>query len=243
MEHEENQNHGTPHQNDCDLEMTLDLIDLFNTPREDRDNDWLEDFLEVVPTASLVALEPQIQRGPDGFPYLTLALPKPNEDFDAVSVKHSISFCLKNGCGIAIFANPEEKPQPEWIFTFGSLWSFEQFQDFKGDRNEELVKEGAEGAREVQVSPPSDDFLPHHARKAIAKFLKTALGLQNANVAMITDPSNQNIRSLMFTDLQPERFENEEQFMQLMTALRWYLPATRRLMVAAPQLAQYSNPL
>ncbi len=244
--------------NDCDLELTLDLFELFKTPREKRDEAWIEEFFDVASHASLVTAEPQISRGPDGFPYLTLSLPKPNEDFDAVSVHHALDYCLKQGCGIALFGSPDDLRQPEWIFTFGSLWAYRRFGNFIGDpsalrsaeesalaeskENAENKAAGEEG-REVMVSNPPEDFLPSYARSALGRFLKEAVGLQEPHVAMITDPKDEKSRSLMFTDLLPERFEKEEHFMQLMTALRWFLPATLRVMVAVPQLAQYNGRL
>lgn len=260
---------------DCDPDMTLDLLDLFQTPVEERNEEWVQDFLSVVPTASLRCIEPQIQRGPDGFPYLILCLPESGEEFDAYSLKHALSFCLQKGCGIAIFSDPKKNPQPEWVFSFGSLWAFERFGNFIGDPGDELpeaslgeiLPEAASEAslktspetspntlveassadagqpRQVTVGRPSDDFIPSYARTAISRFLKDTLGLQQARVALVVDPIMKPSRALMFVDLQPERFEKQEQFVQLMQMLRWFLPATRGLMAGVPQLAEHAVPL
>ena len=243
---------------DCDLLMTQDLMDLFTTPREQRDEAWIEDFFDVVPTAGLMALDPQLQRGPDGFPYVSFCLPRKNQEFDGFSVAHSIDYCLKNGCGIVIFKDPDSLEMPEWIFTFGNLWAYKQYGNFIGDPD--LAASGDDSttdttdvtpppeaekdeAREVTVEPPSTEHLPDYARSAISRFLREVTGLKTPKVAMITDPTSKPSHSLVFTDLLPERFEKEEHFVQLMTAIRWFLPATSKLMVAVPQLAQFAQPL
>lgn len=238
-------------QNTCDLEMTKELFSLFEIPREERDQDWLEDFFSAIPTASLQGFKPQIHRGPDGFPYLLLSLPESGEEFDAFCVVDAVPYCLKHGCGIAVYASPNNMNEPEWVFTFGNLWAFENFGNFIGDPKDELptpetqaaMTEAANEPREIQVAAPPDEYLPSYARSALSRFLREAIGLENARVALIVDPIARPTRSLMFADLQPESFEKQEHFVQVMQAIRWFLPATRGLMAGIPQVKDHAVPL
>lgn len=234
------------------LDDTLELYELFQVPKEERDQDWVRDFFEVIPNASLRGFEPQMQRGPDGFPYLMLSLPESGEEFDAFSVGDSVEYCLKAGCGIALFANPKKLEQPEWVFSFGSLWSYQNFKNFIGDPNDEIpsseeeVKKNQEKLsepRDIQVATPSDDYFPKFARLAVSRFLKDTIGLEKPRVALVIDPILKPSRALMFADLQPSRFEKEEHFVYLMQALRWFLPSTRGLMAGIPQIAEHARPI
>ena len=223
---------------DCDLENTQILHELFQVKREERDAEWIAEFMAVSPTASLRTLGSGIQHGPDGFPYLFLALPESDLEFDAFSVQHSLQFCLKAGCGIALFSNTTEAEAPEWVFTFGSLWSYERYGNFTGD-----PEDGQSKASEAQVSAPSEQFLPAVARSAIKRFLKETTGIEQPRVAQVTDPNLTPSRVLMFADFHQDRFEKKEHFIGLMTALRWFLPDSRGLMAGLPELVPYAVPL
>jgi hypothetical protein len=241
-------------------DMTLELHDLFQVPRQERDEEWLKDFFEVIPTASLRGFDPQIQHGPDGFPYLMLSIPESGEEFDAFCVADAVEYCLKAGCGIVILSQPNKIDQPEWIFPFGSLWAYAKYGNFVGDPSDELPDRTASNPnqqesdntlsaaqtdenRQVQVGAPSEDYLPSFARAAIGRFLNEAIGLQQPRVALVVDPLLKPSRSLMFAELTPDRFEKEEHFAIVMNSLRWFLPATRGLMVSVPEIEAHSAPL
>lgn len=237
--------------NTLNIENTLTLIELFETPPEERDQDWLDEFLEVIPTASLCSLPTQIQQGADGFPYFYLCVPESESEFDAYSVVDALDYALNVGCGIAIFSDPNDLEKPEWVFTFGNLWALRQYGNFYGDpeikipnlKQERPSEEELKKPRQIQVQAPSDADLPLFARSAIAKFLSDTLGLKNPKVVSITDPLLNPSRAIVFSDLAPEKFEKEEHFVQLMNALRWFFPLTQGLLASVPQLATHSVPL
>ena len=73
---------------ECDITKTPLMIDLFQTPKEQRDDDWRRTFYENAQNASYACGSPQTFTGPDGFPYFILKSPEPNKPFE--------SFCIRN---------------------------------------------------------------------------------------------------------------------------------------------------
>jgi hypothetical protein len=115
-----------------DLEQTGRIAELAAVPQEDRDNAWCASLLQAVPNASLASFDPQIEAGPDTFPYFQLALPDAGP-FTPFSVVHILSDVLDSGAGVVIHSSLRRDEQPLWVFTFGDILSYSMFQDFRGD--------------------------------------------------------------------------------------------------------------
>jgi hypothetical protein len=84
-----------------DLEQTSRLAALAATPPQRRDDAWCDRVLRAAPNASLTALNPQIQNGPDTFRYFHLALPDPGA-FTPFSIVHVLQHALEAGAGAVI---------------------------------------------------------------------------------------------------------------------------------------------
>ena len=115
-----------------DLEQTQRLALLMAVPQEKRDDAWCANFLLAVPNASLASFDPQIQTGPDTFPYFQLALPDPGP-FTPFSIIHILNNVLQSGAGVAVHANLKRDQPPLWVFSFGDILSYSMFGDFRGD--------------------------------------------------------------------------------------------------------------
>ena len=79
-----------------DLEQTQRLAELAEIPQPQRDDAWCASFLRAAPNASLASFDPQIQAGPDRFPYFQLALPDPGP-FTPFSMVHILNDVLRDG--------------------------------------------------------------------------------------------------------------------------------------------------
>ena len=71
-----------------DLEKTQIIFDLIRVPAEERDEQWQRSFLTNIVEASFRCGDPQVIAGPDGFPYVQLLMPKPNESFQCYVIDH-----------------------------------------------------------------------------------------------------------------------------------------------------------
>ena len=166
-----------------DLAQTQILAGLLAVAPDKRDEQWLQRFYAAVPDASLVAGNPQVEQGPDGFPYFQLAMPDPGS-FTPFCVTHVLDNCLQHGMGIALFDNARRNGEPAWVFTYGSLLSFKLYGAFDGDPNEPRSSGAAPEAasdesRKVLTGAPSESFLPAYARKAMGDFFRRALHRKN----------------------------------------------------------------
>jgi hypothetical protein len=87
-----------------DLQQTAKLAALAPTPPPQRDQAWCDSVLHAVPNASLASFNPQIQNGPDTFPYFQLAIPDAGP-FTPFSIVHLLDHLLQAGAGVVIHAN------------------------------------------------------------------------------------------------------------------------------------------
>src|SRR5579862_2181323 len=155
-------------------------------PPEARDEAWCGNFLSAAPRAALAALDPQIQNGPDSFPYFQLALPDPGPltPFSIVSV---LDHVLQAGAGLVIHANTRRDQPPLWVFSFGDLLAYSMFQDFKGDPQvySDLTPPNPND-RQVLKASPNETYLPATARAAIARFMSGPFQVPTPKVSLIT---------------------------------------------------------
>jgi hypothetical protein len=83
---------------------TTALAGLLAVPPEERDDAWRANFFRAVPNASLASFDPQIENGPDTFPYFQLAMPDAGP-FTPFSIVHILNDVLQNGAGVVIQAS------------------------------------------------------------------------------------------------------------------------------------------
>lgn len=237
-----------------DLTETQEVHDLFNVGREQRDQTWRDRFFAAIVDASMATTPQQILRGPDRFPYFVLNLPPAGEPFETFCISHILDACLDHGFGAVI--QPEPDP-PQWVFTYGNLWSLKEFGKFE---LEQLAEEGAGESngvasakpppsdagdpRPVLTGQPSASFLPPYARKAIKEFLTEKTGNAGPRVLLVNDPRNTAGQLLTFSVF-AEDFASKNDFEDVMYRLTWYLPPHYGLVSIAKdsELAKGFEPL
>ena len=217
-----------------DLTKTRVLEALFAVPREGRDEQWRQRFLAAAPDATLAAFDPQVERGPDGFPYFQLAMPDTGP-VTAFCISHVLDFCLDNGLGIAVFGNVRRADPPEWVFTYGNLLSYSVHGNFDCDPAEPASPGGPRSittteTHEMLIAGPSETYLPACARKAIGSFLGDAFGHPDPRVALVFDPKLEPPRYLM-VNLTLEHYGGDrEKLRAALQYLSWFLPGNYSLM-------------
>jgi hypothetical protein len=218
-----------------DLAQTEVLADLFAEARESRDQVWRQKFYTAVPDATLMAFDPQVNPGPDQFPYFHLAIPDPGP-LTPFCVTHLLDDALDGGFGIAIFGDSSRTSDPEWVFTYGNLLSYSLFGDFEGDPAERERLKGHEGEKrpaqtehQVLTAAPSEAYLPIRARKAIAGYMRHWFQHPSPKIALLDDPQQVPSRGLI-VNLTLEDYEGDETKLHAaINYLSWYLPATYRI--------------
>lgn len=209
-----------------DLEKTGIIYSLIKVPAEQRDEQWQKSFLENIVQASFRCGEPQVITGPDGFPYVQLLMPKPNESFQCYVIdKMKDDFLLEGGYGVVI--NPDSG-QPDWVLSYGDIMNLDLNGTFytSGPTPFSTLKEDEtiDGEEKVLVGQPSELILSKINRGLLRKFLLSK-GVKSPKVFLMSRAANNGAGSqeLVF-NLTPQDFESEEVFRTVMQNLGWFLP-------------------
>ena len=218
-----------------DLEKTQALGELFAEPRESRDDAWRRRFYAAAGDASLMSFDPQVNMGPDEFPYFHLAMPDAGA-FTPFCVSHVLDGALENGFGVAIFGDSSRSQDPEWVFTYGDLLAFRLFGDFDGDPAEagRAPHQGTDAGRAVLAAAPSEAYLPGYARRALGDYAKRIFHMPHPKIGLVDDPQSTPSRSLMINLTLADYDGEEEKLQAAMHYLSWFLPRTYRIVPMLP---------
>ena len=213
-----------------DLQQTSRLAALVTAPPEQRDEGWCASVLSAAPNASLTALDPQIQEGPDTFPYFQLAIPDPGS-FTPFSIVHVLPQMLEAGSGAVIHANPRRDQPPLWVFSFGDLLAYSLFRDFNGDPHvySDTTPPNPEDKQILKASP-SESYLPATARAAIGRFMRGPFRHPNPKIGLVTGASLQPRQNLM-VNLRLKNYGGDQKKLDAaMRYLLWFIPKSYAIM-------------
>lgn len=208
-----------------DLEKTAQLHTLVLVPREERDEQWVRQFLALLPLASLICGTPQVIAGPDGFPYFKLSLPQPNDVFQCFVIDHmKDDFLLERGYGVVINA---DGGQPDWVLSYGDILNYHLTGDFfipdalisnKSEQDEVIA-----GGEQVMIGQPSEAYLPGETRKLLREFFQLN-SIPDPKVLLMMRTQQEEVSQELVFNITPAQFEDEEQFRNMMRTVTWYLP-------------------
>ena len=216
-------------------EKTQILSTLFEIPVEKRDDEWRSLFCMNVSEASFRLGSPEVQEGPDKFPYLHLCLPESNVPFPAYSIEFlRESVLINNGLGIVIESS---EGKAEWVFSHGDVLNLHLNNEYftqadpsnsrisSSDTDSKLV---IEAGTNMLVGAPSDVYLPTATRTAIRNFLERS-GVSNPKVTLLalkaqaSEEDNDNfVRELCFYC--DENTFQKDMNLAYKDGVSWYLP-------------------
>jgi hypothetical protein len=214
-----------------DLEQTQRLAALMVVLQEKHDDAWCADFLRAVPNASLASFDPQIQKGPDTFPYFQLALPDPGP-FTPFSIVHILKDVLQKGVGVVVHQNVRRDQPPAWVFSFGDMLSYSMFQDFQGDPKVYTNPDPPPDAKDRTFlrASPSESYLPMAARAAMGRFMRGPFRHPNPKIGLVTGASLNPRRSLMVNLRLKDYGGDRNKLDSAMRYLTWFVPKTYSVM-------------
>lgn len=207
-----------------------ELQNHIQTAEDDRDQNWDEKFFKLMTESNLQILADDPQQGPDGWPYLICETTEKVIDADAKidSAQKILNWLSTRGIGLVI--NPKKLPYPDYIFSFGMIWSFRETGYFIKYQNLATEKQFIiEPDKNIKVGPPSVEYLPVYVRSIIRDFLRDQ-SIFDARILMIsTDGENYDFCfSLESLGLPPDS-EHEG----ILEALAWFLPPHYTLAVVS----------
>lgn len=205
---------------ECDIEKTYLIDQLFQTPKEMRDEAWQEKFLAAVPTASFACGEPQVLAGPDGFPYFALFTPESGQAFESFCISNLMEdLLLANGIGVAI--NPSNAGV-DWVFSYGDILNHHLNGVFYSPAPQ-AQGSGDEEAGSMIIAQPSETLLPPVTRQVVRQFLQQS-GIRHPMVFLLTQTTETDILSSLVFNIFEEDFETADAFNNTMSRLQWFLP-------------------
>ena len=218
---------------ECDISKTQIIVDLLSIPKDQRDEKWQQIFFENVQTASFACNDPQVIIGPDGFPYFSLATPKPNKQFESFCIKNmKDDFLLEKGFGVIV--NPIED-SVDWVFTYGNIVNFHLNNEFytETDFLEIKTEETIKNDEEVLIAQPSDKYLPKQTRNIIRKYMQNR-GIKHPKIMMICRKYQGELIQELAFNVFKEDFSSIEQLNNFMHQLSWFLPS-HYIIVSVPK--------
>lgn len=208
-----------------DLEKTIIINQLMDTPFSERDEQWRDHFLGHIDGANLKLGETEVAISRDGFPYIQLQTVTTDESFQAFVIKNQLDTVLEQGFGITINAHLD---QPDWVFSYGDLVNHKLNGSFYTDHSifsDPKDYLGINKDEEILVGQPSEEIFPDFLRRQIREFLQYS-GVKNPKIMLIARNYTDEARAsqdLVFNFI-PVQFPSEKEFNTVMNTIQWFLP-------------------
>ncbi len=212
-----------PDRPECDIEKTQIMAQLLTVEQNLRDQNWNQNFLSTVQTASFSAIDAQSMKGPDGFPYFGLRIPEAGKPFTSYCIRNmKEDFLLDNGYGVTI--NPTDNAA-DWVFSYGDIVNlhlngvfYSQIEPVAVEREITLKKN-----EEILVAQPSESYLPVKARAIIKKYLQF-YGVKEPKTMLIARKANGKMIQELAFNIFKEEVAHPENLDSFMRQLSWFLP-------------------
>src|SRR6201987_2221241 len=215
------------------LEDTNRLAQAMELPREQRDTRWLDEFQSAAWNASIVLPAEPVFLGPDGMPYVRLALPPGGESVEDHCLSHLFVSMAEQGLGAAFFKNNTDPPEAaEYVVPTGVLESLREYGTWDGDPDDlaGIEKAEVETERQVMVGSPSETYLPKHTARLLYRHLTEGWKMEDPRIALVVDQQMTPSRNLVIGRKFSE-FSDPEVAAQAARMLLWYLPPRRYLLL------------
>lgn len=213
------------------MQLYQHITDHLKFNDEARDQAWDEKFFKLFSESQLRLVLQDPQQGPDGWPYLITEVvleksPAVSDSTDTSAADTSIESAQKilhwlATRGIGLVVNPKRTPYPDFVFTYGMIWSFRETGFFnKYQLQNESSQLVLEDPKNALFGEPTVDFLPQYVRKVLKDFFLDQ-SVFDPKVLMISkDGSNYDLCFSLESLGSPKQEEHDG----VLEALSWFLP-------------------
>jgi hypothetical protein len=197
------------------------LNEHLQTKEENRNQAWDEKFFKMLSESNLKIMAEDPQQGPDGWPYLiTETLVEGRDEEQRVDSAQKIFHWLATR-GIGLVVNPRRLPYPDYVFSYGMIWSFRETGFFmKYNAHNPASDFKIEQNAAIKTGPASEEYLPKYVRKVVKDFLVDQ-GVFSPRILMVAvDGVNYDLCFSL------ESFGNppESEHQGILEAIAWFLP-------------------
>lgn len=190
---------------------------------EDRNQNWDERFFKFLSESQLKIIADDPQQGPDGWPYLICETSdeKTNADQKIESSQKILKWLSTKGIGLVV--NPKRLPYPDYVFSYGMIWSFCEtgyfikYNEMAKNLSQEVVfnKQAS-----IKAGPPTEQYLPRYVRSVLKEFFRDQ-GVFDPKILMISaDGENYDLCFSLESLGTPPESEHQG----ILEALSWFLP-------------------
>lgn len=191
---------------------------------EDRNQTWDDQFFKMLSESDLKIMSEDPQQGPDGWPYLitetqTVGRSDATKETKIDSAQKIFHWLATRGIGLVV--NPRRLPYPDYVFSYGMIWSFRESGYFiKYNAHMASSEFKIEQNSTVKTGPASEEYLPKYVRQIIKNFLVDQ-GVFSARILMIAvDGVNYDLCFSLESLGNPPESEHKG----ILEALAWFLP-------------------
>lgn len=194
-------------------------------PDDRRNQAWDEKFFRLLSESHLKMVSADPQQGPDSWPYLiaeivsqpSMATVGSVETVD--SAQKILHWLSTRGIGLVI--NPYRLPHPDFVLTYGMIWSFRETGFFNKyqtqDENKQLL---IENPAQAICGEPTLEFLPQYVRKVLKDFFLDQSVFDPKVLMVSADGKNFDLCFSLESLGNPKAQEHQG----VLEALSWFLP-------------------
>ncbi len=201
----------------------MNLVEHLSVLEQNRNSAWDEKFFKLFSECEIGLLTVDPQQGPDNWPYLIseIITEKNKTQFDGERIDSSqkiLKWLSTKGIGLVV--NPRREPYPDFVFSYGMIWSFIETGYFIRSDLAQSSGEVDYSNHKIVSGAPTEQFLPLYVRQTMKNFLNDQ-GVFNPKILMISvDEKNYDLAfSLEALGNPPEK-----EHAGIAEALSWFLP-------------------
>ena len=128
-------------------------------------------------------MEPQ--QGPDHWPYIFCSTATDQKALQVDSSQKVLRWLSEKGIGLVV--NPERKPYPDFVFSYGMIWYFRETGFFMNAPQKQDVSTSLAANAEGKwfTGAPSEQYLPIYVRGVLKNFFADQLK-HNVKIMMLS---------------------------------------------------------
>ncbi len=202
------------------VESQSQLIQHLQVNEQDRDFSWDERFFKLLSIANLSLISMEPQQGPDHWPYIFCSTSTDQKALQVDSSQKILRWLSDKGIGLVV--NPDRKPYPDFVFSYGMIWYFRETGFFMNPPLKSNVdtKLAANAESTWHTGAPSEKYLPLYVRQVLKNFFADQMK-PNVKIMMLSaDQKNYDLAFSLESLGNPPQHEHT----QIAEALAWFLP-------------------
>lgn len=196
----------------------MNISEIVSVPEAQRNQSWENNFFQALSKSNLHLITAEPQNGPDGWPYLLVETEGAATEPVSEPVAKVLSWLTERGIGLVV--NPR-KEYPDYVFTYGMLWSFRETGFFFKPMQE--APQGTvsfETNTIVHAGPPTEEYLPGYVTKILKDFFRDQ-GILRPRILMI---SQDKVNYDLAVSLESLGNPPESEHSGIGEAISWFLP-------------------